>query len=102
MSRRHSQRAIKKPLRVEYMQWNGFVTDTGQIDGYSVDDILVWVADNGGRAYCQHYAKPYLYIITLEGEMQVEPGDYVVRGVIGEFYPVKPEAFEAGFDRETA
>lgn len=33
-------------------------------------------------------------IKTLEGEMKVHPGDYVVRGVLGEYYPVNKEVFD--------
>lgn len=32
-------------------------------------------------------------IVTLEGEMTVNPGDFVVRGLAGEFYPIKPEIY---------
>jgi hypothetical protein len=32
-------------------------------------------------------------IPTLEGVMRAEPGDYVIRGVHGEFYPCKPDIF---------
>jgi len=30
---------------------------------------------------------------TLEGDMTVSPGDWVIRGVQGEFYPCKPDIF---------
>ena len=35
-----------------------------------------------------------LAIRTLEGDMKVSHGDYVIRGVEGEFYPCRPEIFE--------
>ena len=34
-----------------------------------------------------------MYIETLEGTMHVSVGDYVIRGVHGEFYPCKPDIF---------
>ena len=37
-------------------------------------------------------------ISTLEGDMLVSPGDYVIQGVQGEFYPCKPEIFEATYE----
>ena len=43
-----------------------------------------------------HYIDPdtgNLVIRTLEGDMQVSSGDYVIRGVNGEFYPCKPDIF---------
>lgn len=39
-------------------------------------------------------------IPTLEGEMTVSVGDYVIKGVKGEFYPCKPEIFQATYDYE--
>ena len=35
-----------------------------------------------------------IYINTLEGEMKVSVGDYVIKGVMGEFYPCKPDIFK--------
>jgi hypothetical protein len=40
----------------------------------------------------------YILIATLEGVMQAKPGDYVIKGTHGEFYPVKPEIFEANYE----
>ena len=42
--------------------------------------------------------KPVLYIETLEGVMKACEGDYIVRGVAGEFYPVKKEIFERTYE----
>lgn len=35
-----------------------------------------------------------LYIETLEGTHHASVGDYIIRGVKGEFYPCKPDVFE--------
>ncbi len=37
-------------------------------------------------------------IKTLEGMMIASPGDYIIRGVNGEFYPCKPDIFEKTYD----
>lgn len=39
-------------------------------------------------------------IATLEGTMEAVVGDYVIQGVQGEFYPCKPDIFEATYDPE--
>ena len=39
-----------------------------------------------------------LIIQTLEGKMFVSPGDYVIKGVNGEFYPCKPDIFEKTYE----
>lgn len=37
-------------------------------------------------------------IITLEGAMRAEPGDWIIRGVKGELYPCKPDIFAATYE----
>ncbi|MFI7113978.1 hypothetical protein ACIBK9_47210 [Nonomuraea sp. NPDC050227] len=39
-----------------------------------------------------------IVIRTLEGDMKVSPGDYVIRGVAGEFYPCKPDVFAETYE----
>jgi len=39
-----------------------------------------------------------IVIPTLEGDMVARVGDYIIRGVKGEFYPCKPEIFHATYD----
>ena len=39
-----------------------------------------------------------LYISTLEGEMRVSPGDWIIRGLRGEHYPCKPDVFVAKYE----
>jgi hypothetical protein len=35
---------------------------------------------------------------TLEGVMEASPGDWIIRGVKGEFYPCKPDIFAATYE----
>lgn len=37
-------------------------------------------------------------IATLEGAMHASPGDWIIRGVQGEFYPCKPDIFEQTYE----
>lgn len=39
-----------------------------------------------------------LYIITLEGHMRANPGDWIIRGVNGEIYPCAPDIFAKTYD----
>lgn len=41
---------------------------------------------------------PFLLITTLEGSMRANPGDYIIRGVKGEFSPCKPDIFAASYE----
>ena len=49
---------------------------------------------------CKDDAFPYsaLYIKTLEGDKKASIGDYIIKGVNGEFYPCKPDIFYATYD----
>ncbi len=40
----------------------------------------------------------YLEIHTLEGTMRADLGDWIIRGIKGEFYPCKPDIFEATYE----
>lgn len=40
-----------------------------------------------------------LYIKTLEGEMIAKKNDYIIKGIKGEFYPCKPDIFEASYEK---
>ena len=44
------------------------------------------------------HPQPFLRIPTLEGVMIASPGDYIIKGVAGEFYPCKPDIFEATYE----
>lgn len=39
-----------------------------------------------------------LTIKTLEGDMNVSIGDYIIKGIKGEFYPCKPDIFEITYE----
>ena len=40
-----------------------------------------------------------LLIETLEGMMKAEKGDYIIRGVKGEYYPCKPDVFKLTYEK---
>lgn len=47
---------------------------------------------------CGHVASKHGNCETLEGYHIICPGDWIIRGVKGEFYPCKPDIFEATYD----
>jgi hypothetical protein len=71
----------KKPVVVEAMQTG---PDTAL-------DVLNWIRTNGGTGNLIQGGA--LDIVTLEGVMRASAGDWVIRGVQGEFYPCKPDIF---------
>lgn len=55
------------------------------------------------KAFCKggmHYShmRGDYYIITLEGNMYLTEGDYIIKGIKGECYPCKPDIFEKTYD----
>jgi len=69
---------IKKPVAIEAVQW----------DGYNKKEIEKFIGDNG-------FVKgAYVDIGTLEGLMVASEGDYIIKGIKGEFYPCKPDIFK--------
>ena len=61
------------------------------------DDIAVMVNCPEGSTYASLYAD-YAYIHTLEGVMRADMGDWIIKGVAGEFYPCKPDIFDATYE----
>lgn len=62
---------------------------------------------NGNDAECMAFCpvardpderQPSLIIPTLEGEMRVSRGDWIIKGVKGEFYPCKPDVFDVIYE----
>lgn len=89
----------KKPVEIDAWQFEGGAS--------SATPIIDWVlAGNGNATWSETYddwdpvAKEYfevpeaITITTLEGLMQCQVGDWVIKGVKGEFYPCKPDIFE--------
>lgn len=52
-----------------------------------------------GEKVKQPMGKDYLIIRTLEGDMICSVGDWVIKGINGEFYPCKPDIFEKTYEK---
>lgn len=81
----------KKPVEIEAWQARFYL---------DFHDISAWINANGGEAVAtqRHSGPAFLEIHTLEGVMRADVFDWVIRGVQGEFYPCKPEIFEATYE----
>ena len=84
----------KKPVEIEAVQWTGENLEEIKAFGESfIFDIIdtAWEVGNGS---------PYVFmkIKTLEGDMIVSEGDYIIKGISGEFYPCKPDIFKATYE----
>lgn len=60
----------------------------------TIDDVFDFVGLDNMTAP----VKGKVGIVTLEGVMWASHGDYIIKGVNGEFYPCKPDIFEATYE----
>ena len=75
----------KKPVEVEALQWTG---DNAQaIRDFLREATYGWSPVGDGWL-----------IYTREGVMTADPGDWIIRGVTGEFYPCKDPIFRATYE----
>lgn len=79
----------KKPVVIQAVQWinNNF----DEVNDFAASALGGWSKSAAGV-----YSN--LSILTLEGSMRVSEGDYIIRGVNGEFYPCKPDIFVKTYD----
>lgn len=66
----------------------------------SITEFVCSKVDFNGACASDEAGDHTLFINTLEGQMVVSPGDYIIRGVQGEFYPCKPDIFKATYYTE--
>jgi hypothetical protein len=95
--------ATKKPVTVEAWCFD---------ESHKQLAIVDWININGGRARHNPEIDGFIKqdgqlvasipesisIFTLEGMMLARIGDYIIRGMKGEFYPCKPDIFELTYD----
>jgi len=85
----------KKPVEIEAVQFNGFDTTSGQV---ILSERPEWLISEFGNKVLFFGEKDTLTIKTLEGEHIASIGDYIIKGVKGEFYPCKPDIFELTYE----
>jgi hypothetical protein len=76
----------KKPVVIQAVQWTG--SNAGEVTAFL------------GGAHWWDEKGPI--IETLEGELHASVGDWIIKGVQGEFYPCKPDIFEATYEEVEA
>lgn len=74
----------KKPVTVEAVQWTG--ENHAEMCEFIDPEVFEIIPRVG------------LVIHTLEGDHHASPGDYIIKGVNGEFYPCKPDIFAKTYE----
>jgi hypothetical protein len=86
----------KKPIVIEAIQW----------DGSNLKEIIEFVGLHPSanlwtwNEYKEVVKKDGLKIFTLGGKMNADVGDFIIKGIKGEFYPCKPDIFEQTYEDE--
>lgn len=76
----------KKPVVIQAVKWDG-----SNLAVEALNEVL-------GLDPVTLVDKYNVKIPTLEGDMLARVGDYIIKGVNGEFYPCKPDVFEKTYD----
>lgn len=74
----------KKPVVIEAVQW--VRGNEEKVKAFMNMELVT------------EYQGELLVIETLEGTMRANQGDYIIKGVKGEFYPCKPDIFEQTYE----
>jgi hypothetical protein len=82
----------KKPVVIEAIQFNG-LEDYLKICEWSKTSENTLSTDE-----LFQFRTPIMLVNTLEGTMAANKGDYIIKGVNGEFYPCKPDIFEKTYE----
>lgn len=79
----------KKPVVIEAVQWDGDAGLANRFIGESYEKDWWYTGKKDGS----------IIIPTLEGEHECRVGDFIIKGVKGEFYPCKPDIFEMTYEK---
>ena len=77
----------KKPVVIDAWQLTKENIEAGIPDWIDTEQVRLFGETNA-----------FAEIHTFEGTMQASYGDYIIKGVQGEFYPCKPDIFEATYE----
>lgn len=86
----------KKPVTIEARQLPVAVENADDRSAAAMGwlEIMGWCP----CTFTKDALGPCLLIDTLEGTMRANPGDWIIKGVQGEFYPCKPDIFAATYE----
>lgn len=97
------KRVRKLPVEIEAMQWPGGAA--------LATPVINWILENGGTARYheertipaswplpEEHVDESIAIDTLEGQMNASAGDWILKGVKGEFYPCRDDIFQQTYE----
>lgn len=84
-----------KPVEIEAVRWTGLNLE--EVKAFTGDSLIYAILDAAWKAG-KGRPRVLMKIRTLEGDMKVSEGDYIIKGLKGEFYPCKPDVFEMKYE----
>lgn len=88
----------KKPIEIEAFQLTEELVKAHLLDKQTLP-FGISIGNWSGHTDRREVYDWRLGIETLEGRMNVSANDWIIRGVAGEYYPCKPDIFEATYDK---
>lgn len=85
-------RFVKRPVAITAEHFDGTTADIEKIRAFTGQPLSAPSLD--GKEDGMHS----LIIPTLEGDHTASPGDWIIRGIKGEYYPCKPDIFVQSYD----
>lgn len=82
-------KAVKKPIEIEFVKFT---------DSTNIVDLYDWSNDQIELVFDTESLEKRLYVNTLEGDILVNTGDYIIKGINGEVYPCKPDIFHKTYE----
>jgi hypothetical protein len=81
----------KKPVQIDAVEWTG------------ANHLITETFMKGSGAYIDYSVRQLgvIKIPTLEGVMDAVVGDFIIKGIKGEFYPCKPDIFKLTYEPVT-
>lgn len=83
-----SKQYVKRPVIIEAVQWNGS----------NKAEIQEFCGDKATFENLSAIQMDALSIKTLEGVLDAKIGDFIIKGIKGEFYPCKEDIFHSTYD----
>ncbi|GAA1888298.1 hypothetical protein GCM10009837_07680 [Streptomyces durmitorensis] len=91
----------KKPVEIDAAQWDGTAEGATPIIDWILNggSTANYICSNPDRCAEHNGDIPHsISIRTLEGDMTASLGDWIIRGVKGEFYPCRDDIFRATYE----
>lgn len=95
---------VKRPIEIEairFLETSRIKRKFGESVEYNTSDIALFM---GKTLHVRTVpskspeGRTFVVIPTLEGDMEANVGDWIIKGINGEFYPCKPDIFEKTYE----